>query len=40
MAGANPSTPVVAVSRQGFDQIAHPFAAVPAEDIIAAFPAD
>ena len=40
MAGANPSTPVVAVSRQGFDQIARPFAAVPAEDIIAAFPAD
>jgi hypothetical protein len=40
MAGANPSTPVAAVSRQGFDQIARPFAAVPAEDIIAAFPAD
>ena len=40
MAGADLTTPVVAVSRRGFGRIARPFAGVSAEEILEAFPAD
>ncbi len=40
LAGANRDTPVVAVSRRGFERIARPVAEVTAEELLAAFPAD
>ena len=40
MTGADPTTPVVAVSRRGFQRIARPFVGVSAEEILEAFPAD
>jgi len=40
MTGADLATPVVAVSRRGFERIARPFVGVSAEEILEAFPAD
>ncbi len=40
MAGADLATPVVAVSRRGFGNIARSFVGITAEEVLAAFPAD
>ena len=40
MTGAGLATPVVAVSRCGFERIARPFVGISAEEILEAFPAD